>query len=318
MSRVLVTGCSGFLASHLLPRLLAAGTNQVFGITEVPGFTYADVEVFQVDIRRRLDIAQMLEIIRPDVTYHLAAVANVGFTWKNPELTYEVNFMGTSNLLEALQASAPDSRLLLMSSAEVYRAVPPGAGGAGSEPFRESSPTAPQSPYALSKLAMEMLGDLYGRAFAMKACMVRAFNFTGPGQDRRFVASDFACQVARIERGEAAPVIRVGNLEAERDFSDVRDVARWLPVIAAGARPGEVVNACSGQVVSIRRILDILLAAARVPIRVETDPARFRPLDNPALRGDPGRLRARFGLRPEFPLERTLGDLLEHWRGRTA
>ena len=147
---------------------------------------------------------------------------------------------------------------------------------------------------------------------------MRAFNFTGPGQDRRFVASDFACQVARIERGEAAPVIRVGNLEAERDFSDVRDVARWLPVIAAGARPGEVVNACSGQVVSIRRILDILLAAARVPIRVETDPARFRPLDNPALRGDPGRLRARFGLRPEFALERTLGDLLEHWRGRTA
>ncbi|HOW44700.1 MAG TPA: GDP-mannose 4,6-dehydratase [Candidatus Aminicenantes bacterium] len=311
MSRVLVTGCSGFLASHLLPRLLEEGTNKVFGITEVPGFTYPDVEVFQVDIRRRDDIAQMLEIIRPDVTYHLAAVANVGFTWKNPELTYEVNFMGTSNLLEALQASAPDSRLLLMSSAEVYQA-------AGGEPFRESSPTAPQNPYALSKLAMEMLGDLYGRAFAMKACMVRAFNFTGPGQDRRFVASDFASQVAGIERGATAPVIRVGNLEAERDFSDVRDVARWLPAIAAGARPGEVVNACSGRAVSIRRILDILLAAARVPIRVETDPARFRPLDNPVLRGDPGRLRRRFGLGPEIPLERTLGDLLEYWRGQTA
>lgn len=311
MSRVLVTGCSGFLASHLLPRLLGDGTNKVFGITEVPGFTYPDVEVFQVDIRRRLDIAQMLEIIRPDVTYHLAAVANVGYAWKNPELTYEVNFMGTSNLLEALQASAPDSRLLLMSSAEVYRA-------AGGEPFRESSPTAPQSPYALSKLAMEMLGDLYGRAFAMKACLVRAFNFTGPGQDRRFVASDFASQVARIERGETPPVIRVGNLEAERDFSDVRDVARWLPVIAAGARPGEVVNVCSGQAVSIRRILDILLAASRVPIRVESDPGRFRPLDNPVLRGDPERLRSRFGLGPEIPLERTLGDLLEYWRGQTA
>jgi GDP-4-dehydro-6-deoxy-D-mannose reductase len=274
--------------------------------------------VFQVDIRRRLDIAQMLEIIRPDVTYHLAAVANVGFTWKNPELTYEVNFIGSSNLLEALQASAPDSRLLLMSSAEVYQTLPARAAGEGGEPCRESSPTAPQNPYALSKLAMEMLGDLYGRAFAMKACIVRAFNFTGPGQERRFVAADFASQVARIERGQAAPVIRVGNLQAERDFSDVRDVARWLPVIAAGARPGEVVNACSGQAVSIRRILDILLEAARVPIRVEVDPSRFRPLDNPVLRGDPQRLRRRFGLAAEFPLERTLGDLLDHWRAQTS
>lgn len=311
MSRVLITGCSGFLASHLLKRLLSEERNKIFGITEVPGFTYPDVEVFQVDIRRRDDIAQMLEIIRPDVTFHLAAVANVGFAWKNPELTYDVNFMGTSNLLEALQASAPDSRLLLMSSAEVY--LP-----ADGTPFRESSPIAPQNPYALSKMAMEMLGQLYGRVFGMKAFTVRAFNFTGPGQEQKFVAADFASQVARIERGEMAPVIRVGNLDARRDFSDVRDVARCVQVIAAGAEAGEVFNVCSGRTYSIRRILDILLAQARVAIRVEVDPTRFRPLDNPVLSGDATRMRQRFGLAPEIPFEQTLLDLLDHWRGKAS
>ncbi len=307
MSRILVTGCSGFLASHLMKLLQCGETNKLFGITEVPGFTYPDVEVFQVDIRRRDDIAQMLEIIRPDLTFHLAAVANVGFAWKNPELTYDVNFMGTSNLLEALQASAPDSRLLLMSSAEVYQPT-------GGAPLTESSPTRCQNPYALSKMAMEMLGDLYWRVFGMKVFKVRAFNFTGPGQDRKFVASDFACQVARIERGELPPVMRVGNLEAVRDFSDVRDVARYIQAIGAKGEGGEVFNVCSGSTFSIRRILDILLAQARVPIHVEVDPARLRPLDNPVLSGDPALIRRRFGLGPEYAIERTLGDLLDSWR----
>ncbi|MCU0276236.1 MAG: GDP-mannose 4,6-dehydratase [Acidobacteria bacterium] len=307
MSRILVTGCSGFLASHLLRLLLREERNKVFGITEVPGFIYPDVEVFQVDIRRRDDIAQMLEIIRPDITFHLAAVTNVGFAWKNPELTYEVNFMGTSHLLEALQATAPDSRLLLMSSAEVYQA-------SSGDPIRESSPTACQNPYALSKMAMEMLGDLYWRVFGMKAFKLRAFNFTGPGQDSTFVASDFASQIARIERGELPPVIRVGNLDAVRDFSDVRDVARYVQVIGARGEGGELFNVCSGAAHSIRRLLDVLLAQARVPIRVEVDPARFRPLDNPVLSGDPTRMQRRFGLAPQYPFERTLGDLLDYWR----
>jgi len=307
MNRILVTGCSGFLASHLLKLLQREDRNKLFGITEVPGFTYPDVEVFQVDIRRRDDISHVLEIIRPDVTFHLAAVANVGFAWKNPQLTYDVNFMGTSNLLEALQASAPDSRLLLMSSAEVYKT--------GSEgPIGENNPTVCQNPYALSKLAMEMLGDLYWRAFAMNVCKIRAFNFTGPGQDEKFVASDFASQIARIERGERPPVIRVGNLAAVRDFSDVRDVARYLQVIGGKGVGGEVFNLCSGRAYSIRQILDILLTQARVAIRVEVDANKFRPLDNPQILGDCRLIRSRFGLRPEFTIEKTLLDLLDYWR----
>jgi len=307
MSRILVTGCSGFLASHLLKLLQRDVKNKLFGITEVPGFIYPDVEVFQVDIRRRSDIAQMMDIIRPDITFHLAAVANVGFAWKNPELTYDVNFMGTSNLLEALQASAPDSRLLLMSSAEVYRT-------GSEEPVNEKSPTVAQNPYALSKLAMEMLGDLYGRVFGMRVCKIRAFNFTGPGQDRQFVASDFASQIARIESGELPPVIRVGNLEAVRDFSDVRDIARYVQVIGARGEGGEVFNACSGRNYSIRKVLDILLSQAQAKIRVEVDPSKFRPLDNPVLSGDPALIRRRFGLAPDYAIEQTLGDLLRYWR----
>lgn len=311
MSRILVTGCSGFLASHLLKLLQAAEKCKIFGITEVPGFIYPDVEVFQVDIRRRDDIAEMMEIIRPDVTFHLAAVTNVGFAWKNPELTYDVNFMGTSNLLEALQASAPDSRLLLLSSAEVYRT-------GSSEPIGEGSPVVAQNPYALSKLAMEMLGDLYGRVFAMKVCKIRAFNFTGPGQDRKFVASDFASQIARIERDELPPVIRVGNLDARRDFSDVRDIARYVQVIGEKGGGGEVFNACSGHCYSIRQVLEILLSQAKRKIRVEVDPSRMRPLDNPVIKGDPARIRWRFGLAPVFPIERTLGDLLDYWREKAG
>ena len=307
MNRILLTGCSGFLASHLLKLLQREDRNKIFGITEVPGFSYPDVEVFQVDIRRREDIAHVLGIIRPDVTFHLAAVANVGFAWKNPQLTYDVNFMGTSNLLEALQASAPGSRLLLMSSAEVYQT--------GSDaPIAENSPTVCQNPYALSKLAMEMLGDLYWRAFAMNVCKIRAFNFTGPGQDVKFVASDFANQIAMIERGERPPVLRVGNLAAVRDFSDVRDVARYLQVISGKSAGGEVFNLCSGRAYSIRQVLDILLAQARVQIRVEVDANKFRPLDNPQILGDCRLIKSRFGLIPEFTLEKTLLDLLDHWR----
>jgi GDP-4-dehydro-6-deoxy-D-mannose reductase len=307
MSRILVTGCSGFLASHLLKLLQLEPCNKIFGITEVPGFIYPDVEVFQVDIRRRGDIAQMMEIIRPDITFHLAAVASVGFAWKNPELTYDVNFMGTSNLLEALQASSPGSRLLLMSSAEIYQP--------NERPISEKSPIVCQNPYAVSKLAMEMLGDLYWRAFGMNVCKIRAFNFTGPGQDRKFVAADFASQIARIEKGELPPVIHVGNLEAFRDFSDVRDVARCVQSVGDGARGGEVFNVCSGRVYSIRQILDILLAQAKKPIRVEVDPDRFRPLDNPVISGDCSLIRGRFGICPEYAIERTLGDLLDYWRG---
>jgi GDP-4-dehydro-6-deoxy-D-mannose reductase len=307
MNRVLVTGCSGFLASHLLKLLQQDGPSKIFGITEVPGFSYPHVEVSQVDIRCRDDILHLLQNIRPDITFHLAAVANVGFAWKNPYLTYEVNFIGSSNLLEAILSVAPRSRLVLMSSAEVYRSNE-------TTPINENSPVQIQNPYAFSKLIMEMLGDLYLKTHGLDVCKIRAFNFTGPGQDMKFVASDFASQIAAIEKGKREAVIRVGNLAAIRDFSDVRDVARYVQVIGRQGKTGEVYNLGSGHSYSIKNILDILLSLSRKPIRVEVDAGKFRPIDNPQINCDCTRIRSEFGLQPEIGMEKTLLDLLNYWR----
>jgi len=307
MAKVLVTGCSGFLASHLLGLLTQDRQGKVFGVTEVPGFTFPQVEVSQVDIRCRDEMLHLLAAIRPDVIFHLAAVTNVGFSWKNPALTYEINFLGSSNLLEAILPVAPRARVVLMSSAEVYR-------GGGAEPIREDSPVQCQNPYALSKLAMEMLGDLYVKSYALNVCKLRAFNFTGPGQDAKFVASDFARQAAAIEKGRQEPVIRVGNLAAVRDFSDVRDMARYVSLLGRCGRAGEVYNLCSGLSYSIQSILDILLSLTAKPVRVEVDANKFRPLDNPQIHGDPSHIRSEFGLRPEITMEKTLRDLLDYWR----
>lgn len=307
MTKVLVTGCSGFLAAHLLKLLQRDGDSSIFGMTEVPGFSHPDVQVNQVDIRNRDDVLRLLKTIRPDIIFHLAAVTNVGFAWKNPYLTYDVNFLGSSNLLEAVLPVVPDSRLVLMSSAEVYS-------GGGDTPITEGSPTQSQNPYALSKLVMEMLGDLYWKTHGLNICKLRAFNFTGPGQDRKFVASDFASQIAAIEKGKQEAVIRVGNLAAIRDFSDVRDVARYVHMIGRSGQGGEVYNLCSGRSYSINAILDILLSLAKKTIRVEVDAEKFRPLDNPQINGDPSRIRGEFGLQAEIPMEKTLLDLLNYWR----
>jgi GDP-4-dehydro-6-deoxy-D-mannose reductase len=307
MNRVLVTGCSGFLASHLLKLLALDGACKIVGMTEVPGFSHPQVEVCQVDIRRRDDVLHLLDAIRPDVVFHLAAVTHVAYAWKNPSLTYDVNFIGSSNLLEAILPVSPHARVVLMSSAEVYR-------GGGETPINEDSPTQCQNPYALSKMAMEMLGDLYWKSHGLTICKLRAFNFTGPGQDVKFVASDFASQVAAIEKGRQEAVIRVGNLAAIRDFSDVRDMARYVQVLGRHGRGGDVYNLCSGRSYSINGILDILLSLARKPVRVEVDAGKFRPLDNPQINGDPARIRGEFGLRPEIAMERTLLDLLNYWR----
>lgn len=307
MNRVLVTGCSGFLASHLLKLLQRDSENKIFGITEVPGFSCPQVEVFRMDIRCRDDLLNLLENIRPDITFHLAAVTNVGFAWKNSHLTYEVNFLGSSNLLEAILHVSPRSRLVLMSSAEVYRSN-------GEIAINEGSPVHIQNPYALSKLTMEMLGDLYWKTHGLNVCKLRAFNFTGPGQDLKFVASDFASQIAAIEKGKQEAMIRVGNLAAIRDFSDVRDVARFVQVIGQSGKGGEVYNLCSGQSFSINKILDILLSYARKSIRIEVDAGKFRPLDNPQIIGDCSRIQTEFGLRAEIPMGKTLLDLLDYWR----
>lgn len=302
----MITGCSGFLAPYLASTLQRQGRNSIFGITEETDFVSDDFRVFHVDIRDRVPVRQIVANIKPDIIFHLAAISNVGFSWKHQKLTYEVNFIGSLNLLEAVEAFCPQSRVLLMSSAEIY--------GSHSEILREDTPPGARNPYSLSKYAMELMGDLLVEKKHVNIVKIRCFNFTGPGQGPQFVCSDFASQIAAIEKGRREPVMWVGNLTAARDFSDVRDIARYLSVIARQGEQGGVYNLCSGSSHSIRQILDILLGYSASCIEVKTDPKKFRPVDIPVLAGDNSRIRKKFNLSPDYTLEQTLSDLLNYWR----
>ena len=310
--KVLITGCSGFLGSHLIDALEKEGNLVISGITEIPDFDSSKFKVYHVDIRDREKVIEAVKTIQPELTFHLAAISNVGFSWKHQQLTYEVNFVGTSNLLEALSEISPGSRVLMMSSGELY-------GNTGGKACRETTPISPpKNPYSLSKIAMEMAADLYlvENVSGLDIVKLRAFNFTGPRQSNQFVASDFSYQIAEIEKGKRKPVIRVGNLSAVRDISDVRDIARYLTVIAKQGEKGAVYNLCSGNKYSIEEIREMLFSLSSKKIEVIVDKKKFRPVDVPALWGDNSLIKETFNLYPQYEIKQTLSDLLNYWRDK--
>lgn len=311
MKRIFITGCSGFLASYLIDILEKEGNSELYGITEIPGFNSSRLTVFNIDIRDKEKIFSIVEEIKPHITFHLAAITNVGFSWKNQNLTYEVNFIGSSNLMEAIALFSPNSLVLLMSSAELY-------GDTKKKLINEDTEISIRNPYSLSKFAMEMVGNLYINSKKLNIIKLRSFNFTGPGQDNKFVTSDFSSQIAAIEKGEHEPVIKVGNLSAVRDFSDVRDTARYLNVIAGKGDRGGIYNLCSGNTYSIKEILDILLSFSKKEIKILIENRKLRPLDISRLAGDCSWIREKFNLYPKYKIEQTLLDLLNYWRERTG
>jgi GDP-4-dehydro-6-deoxy-D-mannose reductase len=242
------------------------------------------------------------------VVYHLAGAAHVGRAWSSAEETLAVNVRGTNHLLDALRFSSPQARVLIPSSAMVY--------GPSKDPLAEDDPLVPSGPYGLSKLAQELLAT---RAVAdrVDVRIARAFNHVGPRQDPFFAASGFARRIADIEAGAWAPEISVGNLDAQRDLTDVRDTVQAYRLIVERGRPGRAYNVCSGRAVIIGDLLDMLLRRSRVPIQVRIDPARLRPTDTPVLLGNPGRIGSELGWAPRIPLDRTLDDLLAYWRGQS-
>jgi GDP-4-dehydro-6-deoxy-D-mannose reductase len=227
------------------------------------------------------------------------------------DVLYIVNVLGTEHVLKAVCQADLDPVIVIPGSSAVYGLVRP-----DDLPIRESQPFRPSNPYAVSKIAQEMLAYTYYARYGLKVIRTRAFNLVGPGQPSSLVGSAFAQQIARIEAGYAEPVLRVGNLAAQRDFVDVRDAvgAYWLA--AQRGQPGDVYNICSGLGVSIRTCLDELLMLTEEPIEVVQDPTRVRPSDIPVSVGDGSLLRKQTGWRPMIPLERSLADLLEEWRGR--
>jgi GDP-4-dehydro-6-deoxy-D-mannose reductase len=251
------------------------------------------------------DVRAAFAAAGPRSIYHCAGVASVHDSWNDTRAPLEGNVKGTDHLLQAVVASGLRTKILIPGSALVYRPA--------SRILSEDSPVGPSSPYGLSKLAQEMLALRYA-AEGLPVLCTRSFTHVGPGQSVSYAASSFAYQIAKIEAGDAPPVIRVGNLDAQRDITDVRDTVGAYRALMARGVPGRIYNVCSGRTHRIAEILDILLGRARVAISVETDESRLRPSDNPILAGDPSRITEDTGWQPKIPVSQTLEDILEYWR----
>ena len=312
-----VTGAAGFAGSHLLDLLTGNGAPPVGpgvivawhrpGGTPAPYGSNATWEA--VDLLDRAAVIEAVARLRPDVVYHCAGAAHVGRAWDSTEPALAINVLGTYHLLDALGAARVRARVLIASSALVYHH--------SNSALTEDAALVPTSPYGVSKLAQEMLGERATRD-GLNVTIARAFNHVGPRQDPFFAASGFARRIADIEAGRWEPEIAVGNLDAQRDLTDVRDTVRAYHAIIEKGRSGRAYNVCSGRPVVIRDLLEMLRARARVPIRVRVDPSRFRPNDTPVLLGDPRRIHDELGWEPRVPLERTLDDLLDYWRDQSA
>jgi GDP-4-dehydro-6-deoxy-D-mannose reductase len=311
---ILVTGAAGFAGSHLLD-LLREDTSQSELVGwhrpggSVPPRSQGPVKWVAVDVLDREAVIRAISELKPAVVYHCAGAAHVGRAWERTEATFAANVRGTHHVLDALSRADVEARVLIPGSALVYRPA--------DEALTEDHPLVPAGPYGLSKLAQELLAG-GTRTGAVQVSVARAFNHFGPRQDPAFSTSGFARQIAAIEAGLQPPVINVGNLEARRDLTDVRDTVRAYRAIAERGTPGRAYNVCSGTAPAIRHVLEMLVARSHVPIRVHVDPARFRPSDVPLLLGNPARVRDELNWTAAIPLEQTLDDVLGYWREALA
>lgn len=319
--RVLITGITGFAGSHLVEYLLAQHPEvEIFGTyrwrSRMDNIEHLDNKGFQLvetDLRDYTSVQQALAKVRPDAIFHLAAQSFVPASWSAPNETITTNLSGQTNLFEAVRALELDPVIQIACSSEQYGLV-----HADEVPIKETNPLRPLSPYAVSKMGQDFLGYQYFQSYGMKVIRTRGFNHTGPRRGQVFVTSNFCYQVASIEAGIQEPVIRVGNLDAIRDFTDVRDMVRayWLGVTKG--KPGEVYNIANGSGISIRDLLDKIIGMAQVEVRTEVDPARLRPSDVEILVGDSSKFRADTGWEPQIPFDQTVQDLLNYWRERIA
>lgn len=307
--RALVTGGAGFAGRHLVDALLAAGHDVLAaGLDHGHRPAAARLRWRELDVVDAAACRAVVDEARPDWVFHLAGLAHVATCEREPERALAVNFGGTRNVLESCADAAPRCRLLLVSSAEVYGRVP-----TDRLPMTEEQPLRPATAYALSKACAELAGQRAAAA-GLAVVIVRPFNHIGPGQTDDYVASAFARQLARIEAGAQEPTLKVGNLAAVRDLTDVRDtVAAYLAVMER-APDGAVYNVTSGRATSVQQLLELLVSLCRRAVTVETDPARLRPLDLPVFHGSSAALERDTGWRPRRELRQTLADLLDYWR----
>jgi GDP-4-dehydro-6-deoxy-D-mannose reductase len=312
--QVLVTGAGGFVGGHLLaylgctPGLSLHGT--VLNEAEKrPGLSDLCPNLWTIDLREMDAVHDLIAAIRPEQIYHLAGQAYVPRSFEEPWESLEINIRGTLNLLEAVRQLKQPSRVLVVSSAEIYGAVRP-----DQLPLTEDTPFLPSSPYSVSKIAQDMLTLQYSLTHKLFTVRMRPFNHIGPGQNNRFAVPDWASQIAEAEVGRREPVVYVGHLGAARDFTDVRDVVRSYALAIDHGDSGAVYNVCSGQAYTMQTILDKLIGLSKVSIEIRVDKQRLRPSDTPVLVGDYSRLRDRTGWRPEISIDQSLRDVLDEWR----
>lgn len=313
-SRAFVTGMGGFAGSHLAEALLRAG-QRVEG-TVRPAEASGRVEqllpsatLHRCDVRSSVALAEAVRKAKPDVVYHLAASTSVSEGEGDPGGTLEVNLTGTLHLLEAIRKETPGARLVYVSSSEVYGRIRP-----EENPVREDRPEAPLHIYGLSKFLSEHLVRFYQRRHGISAIILRPFNHIGPRQSDRFVCGSLVRQLVSIERGRASPVLRVGNLDPVRDFTDVRDMVRAYRLAAEQCRPGSLYNVASGRGTSIADLLGLLLSLFDPGIEVRRDPDRVRKTEIPVLIGDATSFREGTGWECRYALEETLRDTVTYWR----
>lgn len=305
----LVTGGAGFAGSHLIDHLLetepavAAWSHR--GGRDAPAGSPA-VRWSAVDLLDRRAVADAIAALRPSVIYHCAGIAHVGHSWNDPAGPLRVNVLGTHHVIEAVRAARLGCPILVTGSALVYR---PSA-----VPMTEEDALGPSDPYGVSKLAQETLAL---RAADLPVFVVRPFNHAGPRQSDSYVTSSFARQIAEIEAGLKPPLLRVGNLDARRDITDVRDTVRAYPLVVSRGAARRPYNVCSGHAYRVRDVLHALVDMSSAEIRIEVDPARLRPSDVPIISGSAARLTSETGWQPRIPIDRTLTDLLEYWRAHT-
>lgn len=314
---ILITGINGFMASHLTDYILNNKLGNVFGTIRNKNESLGNIEhalneisVLECDINDFNAIQATLEESKPDYIFHLAAQSFVPTSWRAPAETLQTNIIGSSNLFEAIRKSGFDPRVQIAGSSEEYGFVAP-----EEVPIKESNPLRPLSPYGVSKVAMDLMGYQYFKSYGVKIVRTRCFNTTGPRRGKRFVCSDWSKQIAEIEKDSSKlQVIIHGNLEAYRDFTDVRDTVKALWLAAAKCEPGEVYNICSEKTWQMKRVLDVLIGYSERKIRLQEDASRFRPSDVRILHGDCSKFKKKTGWSPQIPLKQSLFDLLNYWR----
>lgn len=317
--RVLITGVTGFVGSHLVEYLLQHDKVEIWGTirwrskTDNIDHIRDRIKLCECDLRDLSSMRSLLEESVPDYIVHLAAQSFVPTSWHTPSETLTTNVNGTLNIFEAVRSLGMHPRIHVAGSSEEYGMV-----SAEELPIKETNPLRPLSPYAVSKVATDLLGYQYFMSYQLDIIRTRAFNHTGPRRGDVFAESNFAKQISEVEAGLRSPVIKVGNLDTVRDFTDVRDMVKAYWMALRHGKAGEVYNICSETGVSIRQVLDTLLELGTTKVTIESDPMRLRPSDVPRLIGNCSIFRDATGWRPQIPLHQTLADLLDYWRARVS